>query len=253
MRLPRQQRRLSPRDATLPSLLQHAALFVAVVGTVAVGSQFARPTHADAGAARPITALAASLDGRLPDGAPSATAEAVSPRTLRALTVETPLPATALTTFASPSPAGESAPIAAAAAPAQREPIVQPLSRLTATPTPEPVVHAAVIAVPPPSRYATLGEVNVALAQTPWPAELWPRVVAIAICEAGIDSDRDGRYDQVDTQAIGAGGRYIGALQIGADHRFSRPYDLHRLIDNLAAGYELWTSAGGSFAQWGCR
>ena len=94
---------------------------------------------------------------------------------------------------------------------------------------------------------------NVALAQTPWPSELWPRVVSLAICEAGIDSDRDGRYDMIDTQEIGAGGQYVGALQIGAGHAFSRPYDLQRLVDNLSAGYELWTSAGGSFAPWGCR
>lgn len=249
MRLPRQQRRLSPRHATFPSLLQHAALFVAVVGTVAVGSQFARPTHADAGAVRPSAPLGAALDGRLPDGAPATTTSA---RTLHALTTETPAPTTVFTALASAAP---TAPPTASTAttPAQREPIVPPLSRLTATPAPEPVVRAAVIALPPASRYATLGELNVALAQTPWPAELWPRVIAIATCEAGIDSDRDGRYDQIDTQASGAGGRYIGALQIGAAHTFSRPYDLHRLVDNLAAGYELWLSAGRSFAPWGCR
>lgn len=249
MRLPRQQRRLSPRNATFPSLLQHAALFVAVVGTIAVGSQFARPTHADAVAARPSAPLGASLDGRLPDGAPATTTSA---RTLHALTIEAPAPTSALAVLASAAPVAAPA-TSTTSAPAQREPVVPPLSRLTATPAPEPVVRAAVIALPPASRYATLGELNVALAQTPWPAELWPRVVAIAICEAGIDSDRDGRYDQIDTQASGAGGRYIGTLQIGATHTFSRPYDLHRLVDNLAAGYELWLSAGHSFAPWGCR
>ena len=94
---------------------------------------------------------------------------------------------------------------------------------------------------------------HVALAGTSWPAELWPRVVAIAFCESGIDSNRDGYYDMADTRASGAGGRYLGVLQIGATHRFSQPWDLFSLSGNLQAGYELWANAGGSFAPWGCR
>ena len=173
---------------------------------------------------------------------------------LFAVTVETPTTSTAAAAViaATPRTASTPPPPMAAAAP-QREVIVAPLSRITATPAPEPILRAAVVTAPPASRYATIGEMNVALAQTPWPADLWPRVVALAICEAGIDSDRDGHHDAVDTQAMGAGGRYVGALQIGAAHAFSRPYDLHQLVDNLAAGYELWASAGGSFAPWGCR
>ncbi|MFA7297808.1 MAG: hypothetical protein WC211_11600 [Dehalococcoidia bacterium] len=252
MRLARRQSRRSPRGATLPSSLRHAALLIAVVGTVAVGSQLARPAHANA-VARPANSAAALIDGRQPDGAPAVATEGFT-RTLFAVTVETPTASTAAAVLtATPLAASTPTPALAAGTPAQREVVVAPLSRITASPAPEPTVRAAVIAAPPASRYATIGEMNVALAQTPWPAELWPRVVALAMCEAGIDSDRDGRYDTVDTQASGAGGRYIGALQIGAGHTFSRAYDLHRLVDNLAAGHELWVSAGGSFAPWGCR
>ncbi len=260
MSLARQQSRRGPHSrqhraigATLPSSLRHAALLIAVIGTVAIGSQLARPGHADAGAPHPTASTATHIDGRQPDGAPAVATEGFT-RTLFAVTVETPTSSTAAATLAAtPRATSTPAPALGATAPAQREVVVAPLSRITAPPAPEPTVRAAVIAAPPASRYATIGELNVALAQTPWPAELWPRVVALAMCEAGIDSDRDGRYDTVDTQAMGAGGRYIGALQIGAAHAFSRAYDLHRLVDNLVAGYELWAGAGGSFAPWGCR
>lgn len=90
------------------------------------------------------------------------------------------------------------------------------------------------------------------LSRTPWPQETWGKVLSIAYCEAGIDSNRDGQYDLVDTQAIGAGGLYLGALQISREHRFKTAYNLLTLQDNLNAGYELWVAAGRSFGPWGC-
>lgn len=264
MRFPRRRLRRGPHlVATLPSSLRHAALLVAVVGTVTLASPLVSPSHADATteAVPSIAArvdLAAHLDGRLPDGAPSSHADAtVTPvRTLLALTAATPAATTTaapMRTVAVETPMPTA--VAFLAIPALQETVVPTLTRLTATPTPapQPIVKAAVAPPPVPSRYATIGELNVALAQTPWPAELWPSVVAVALCESGVDRDRDGRYDAVDTQASGAGGRYIGALQIGAAHRFNQPYDLHSLVGNLAAGYELWAGAGGSFAPWGCH
>jgi hypothetical protein len=113
---------------------------------------------------------------------------------------------------------------------------------------PTPLAVAAVAA----TRYVGLGDLSAGLSQTPWPKELWPRVTSIALCESGIDTNHDGRYDQVDTRASGAGGRYIGVLQIGVDHIFSKPYDLRSLVGNLSAGYELWLDAGRSFSPWGC-
>src|SRR5439155_3349516 len=92
-----------------------------------------------------------------------------------------------------------------------------------------------------------------ALALTPWPAQQWPKLISIAMCESGVDLDKDGAYDAVDILARGAGGRYIGVLQIGASHVFSQLYDLNTLAGNLNAGYELWVGAGGSFSPWGCR
>ena len=250
--------------ATLPSSLRHAALIVAVVGTAVLASPLVSPSHADATTEIGIAArgeFAAHLDGRMPDGAPAARVEAsATGRTVLGLTASTSAPTaipTATAVSASTIERATPAPtvVAFLAAPARQETAVPTLTRLTATPTqaPEPVVKAAVAAPPPPSRYATIGEVNVALAQTAWPAEVWPTVVAIALCEAGVDRDRDGRYDAVDTQASGAGGRYIGALQIGAAHGFSQAYDLRSLVGNLAAGYELWAEAGRSFAPWGCH
>jgi hypothetical protein len=98
----------------------------------------------------------------------------------------------------------------------------------------------------------TIPEVTAALARTPWPQDTWARVISIGLCESGQDSDRDGRYDRMDTQAQGAGGLYLGVLQISREHRFRTPYNLLTLSDNLNAGYELWVAAGRSFSPWGC-
>jgi len=209
--------------------------------------------------------VTSSLDGRLPDGAPSVVADSgVLTVTTSVVTVATPAANVTTLNPSTPAPkavvaAAPSAPVATAA-PAvtklepARETAVPGLTRITATPTPapEPVVRAAA-AVPVASRYASLGDLNAALAQTPWPAALWPSVTSIALCEAGLDTDRDGRYDTVDTQASGAGGRYIGVMQIGVDHVFAKAYDLRSLVGNLSAAYELWSAAGGSFGPWGCR
>ena len=115
-------------------------------------------------------------------------------------------------------------------------------------------VPVPVVAVPPAdaSRFVSTSDLTAALARTPWPQETWGKVVSIALCESGQDSDRDGRYDRVDTQALGAGGLYLGVLQISREHRFETPYNLLTLMDNLNAGYELWVAAGRSFAPWGC-
>ncbi len=260
--------------AALARPLRHIALLVAVLGTVFVTVRFGpsvHAAHAQSEFAANLDAMHAgnsatnSLDGRLPDGAPSVVADAgVLTVVSSAATVATPTANVATSTPATPAPkavvtTAPSTPVATAAAavvkpePA-RETALPALSRITATPTPapEPVVRAAA-AVPVASRYASLGEMNTALGQTPWPAALWPSVTSIALCEAGLDTDRDGRYDTVDTQASGAGGRYIGVMQIGVDHSFSKSYDLRSLVGNLSAAYELWSAAGGSFGPWGCR
>jgi hypothetical protein len=196
--------------------------------------------------------VAENLDGRLPDGAPdvpsnafaaSATADfflalsvVESATATPAAPVATPTPAPATLVAVAAVAVAAEAPTAAAIRPPRIEPTVQPAA-----------------AAPTTARYASRPDIEAALAQTPWPAELWPRIIAIAMCESGVDTNRDGYYDVVDTYARGAGGRYIGVLQIGADHRFSRAYDLTVLLDNLNAGYELWAAAGGSFGPWGCR
>ena len=117
MRLAPQQPRRGPRGATLPSSLRHAALLVAVVGTVAVGAQVTRTAHADAVTSR-VSAAAAVLDGRQPDGAPAFASEGLT-RTLFAVTVETPAPTTAAATLVAtpratstvPAPLAASAPV----------------------------------------------------------------------------------------------------------------------------------------------
>jgi hypothetical protein len=82
---------------------------------------------------------------------------------------------------------------------------------------------------------------------------VWSEVIRIAQCESGGDTDRDGYKDVVDTQARGAGGLYVGVMQVDRTHRFSVTYDLDTLEGNLHAAHELWVRAGGSFRPWGCR
>jgi hypothetical protein len=230
---------------------------------------------------------AAVLDGRLPDGAPAASsllapiAEAIdSPIELSMSapgTPEQPLPddareeppgaqehdaaealAVDTTAAVADAPAIE-APQDSTGAPAPEptpEPPATPEPTPPAAPTPEPTPEPApppTVQPAPASTLVTAEEIHAALAVTGWPQELWPVVVRIAFCESGVDRDRDGSYDAANTQASGAGGRYIGVMQIGRDHRFSEPYDLWSLHGNLAAAYELYVRAGHSFSPWGCR
>jgi hypothetical protein len=143
---------------------------------------------------------------------------------------------------ADPTPAEDTPPTAPSETPVAAPP-----------PTPVPATVEAPVAPAPSSRYVTVAELEAALAETPWPAELWSQVVRIAQCESGSDTNRDGYKDIVDTQAQGAGGLYIGVMQVGRDHRFSVAYDLYSLRGNLLAAHELWARAGQSFSPWGCK
>jgi hypothetical protein len=136
--------------------------------------------------------------------------------------------------------------------PGEVKPSEAPVSAL---PELQPAVDPRPAPTPAParSRYATIAELEAALAGTPWPANVWPDVIRIAQCESGVDTDRDGHKDTVDTQARGAGGLYIGVMQIDRNHRFSVAYDLDTLEGNLRAAYELYVRAGESFAPWGCH
>ncbi|MSQ35795.1 MAG: hypothetical protein EXR63_01445 [Dehalococcoidia bacterium] len=121
--------------------------------------------------------------------------------------------------------------------------------QVTAPATAAPAVAAA----PVDARHATLADLEAALAWSRWPAELWPRVISVAGCESGTDTNRDGYKDAFDTHAIGSGGTTYGVMQVHRGHRFPVPLDLFALDDNLEAAYIVWERAGGSFAPWGCR
>lgn len=234
---------------------------------------------ADAAGRPPAVALAAATapeplvsrvrDGRLPDDSalatvlmaadPALTSEPVTLAVMSALAPAAPGPLALVPAAAAPVPARTVAPAApepaAAAAPVVPAADAPPVVRAAVAPVAPAATAPALAQTAPPAagaRFATQAEVAAALARSPWPEETWPRVIAIAFCESGVDSDHDGRYDVVDTQALGAGGLYIGALQISREHRFPAPYDLYALADNLAAGYELWLRAGRSFVPWGC-
>ena len=264
MRFPASRSRLRPRPpVTRGSPVPHAALLLAVLTVVALVPTN-RPDRTQI-SPRPAPAIVAALDGRAHDGAPK-----MSPKTdarpehdlfLRLsveipATIETP-PAGAVTPAVHAATPGQEPAMDQAAVPQQAAPAPSIASNTVATSqpapkTPEPPVRAAAIA-PSAPRYATGAEVKAALAKTSWPEALWPQVMRIAYCESGIDSDRDGLYDLIDTLASGANGRYIGVMQIASAHRFSAGYDLRDMRDNFQAAYELWSIVGGSFAPWGCR
>ena len=176
-----------------------------------------------------------------------ATGEPIVPPVIEA----TPAPPAAPTPAPRPAPTAAPPPPTPPPTPAPTAAPPTPTPPPAATPTPTP----AVVSTPPTptgGRFATPAEVVAALSRTPWPQDTWGRVIAITLCESGVDSDRDGQYDRVDTQALGAGGLYLGALQINREHRFRTTYNLLTLADNLNAGYELWLGAGRSFVPWGC-
>lgn len=193
------------------------------------------------------------IDGRLQYvGAPSYTIHAngaSESMSTFAVQLDTPAAQSALASMLAKPTATSAAKGAAFSNPAATPAVMTAVIAMPAPPlTPEPAVRPAAAGA-----YASQSEVEATLATTAWPRELWPTVLAIAYCESGIDSDRDGHYDSVDTLASGAGGLYIGVMQIDVKHHFSSQYDLRALRDNLAAGHELWVRAGHSFAPWGCH
>lgn len=196
------------------------------------------------------TAIAETLAAVGPE--PPAQDEGTAPPAEVATPTRTPSPAPT----PSPTPASTASPTPAPPPPTAAPtptvvptpPPATPSPTPTVAPTPVPTAVAAIAT----GRFVTIPEVTAALASTPWPQETWQRVISIGLCESGQDSDRDGRYDRMDTQALGAGGLYLGVLQISREHRFRTPYNLLTLSDNLNAGYELWVAAGRSFAPWGC-
>lgn len=129
-----------------------------------------------------------AAQGGAPDttAVPAATAGAVA---------ATSLPATAppLTTARS----AERAPAVAATAPPTGT-----AAAIAAVPAP---AAAPAAAAPAGGRYATLANLESALARSSWPVELWPRIISIAGCESGSDTNRDGYKDTFDNQAVGSG------------------------------------------------
>ena len=122
-----------------------------------------------------------------------------------------------------------------------------------ATPATAATRTATAAAAPPASAFVGESALREAIAATGWPPATWDRLVLIAFCESGVDTDRDGRYDSVNPSAVGGGGLYIGMLQISASANPAvAHYNLYDLYGNLQAGYNIWLSAGGSFAPWGC-
>lgn len=258
---PRPLAHQSSQRVALTARLRHVAL----LGTMTLGlltaylvSRVASPESAlaaferfPATPAQAVTAYAPAaatvLDGRLPPHQPDSgsgsgeillattqltdTAPSAAPRSAEAMASAVIVPMT--------EPVRATPVAAAAASQATPSPVVAPAA-LT------PVTVTA-------NRYATRADLLQALARTQWDPTLWNTVINIAFCESGVDTDRDGIRDVVDTRASGAGGTYLGVLQIGRSHHFSVPYDLRSLVGNLAAGHELWIDTGRSFAPWGCR
>ena len=260
--------------------LRHLAL----IGAVAVGLVFAHTASGDAkpelarAAARSLPATPAqsvtALDGRLSPLQSDSPRGLILLETQQAIQLEARLLVTAT---AQPARLASSAPSTQSSVPAASVPTSTPTpstparadtavaitavdatAAIVAARATEPAVArpvAAAVAAPTAAnqRYASRADVITALARTRWAPEHWGTVVAIAFCESGMDTNRDGVSDVVDTQASGASGAYVGVLQIAPDHRFSAPYDLRTLAGNLDAGYELWLDNGRSFAPWGCR
>lgn len=238
---------LAAHLATVAAMPQSALAAFEQFPATPAQSVTAEAIHARAARAASITAL----DGRAPLPEPSATRESGLHKTLLATTViETPrstdAAASAVVETAPPAPPSVRAEAAAPiASPAPKQPTV--VAARVAEPTPVETPLAA------PNRYATRADLIEALGRTRWDPAQWATVISIAFCEAGADTNRDGIPDVVDTRASGAGGLYLGVMQIGQAHRFSAPYDLRSLVGNLSAGYELWLDSGRSFAPWGCR
>lgn len=94
-----------------------------------------------------------------------------------------------------------------------------------------------------PAPLPSLTPIELALARSPWPPELWPAVVEIARCES-----------QHDKRAVGDQGRSLGLMQV---HISAHP-DLaasHNLLDedgNLDAAWVIYVRAGYSFRPWSC-
>lgn len=264
-----------------PTALQHAALLLVITAGVSAAWLVARDEPMREPAANAalhipggfgVTSLASDAAAAPPQatgafvaGLPIELAAASEVRSAFSLAVEAaafrvtdgivqqPTAAAAATAEAvAAAPLPSTAPSVAAAARATATPLAEPtpaVVQVTAPATAAPAVAAA----PAAARHATLADLEAALARSRWPAELWPRVISVAGCESGTDTNRDGYKDIFDTHAIGSGGTTYGVMQVHRGHRFAVPLDLFALDDNLEAAYIVWERAGGSFAPWGCR
>ncbi len=112
----------------------------------------------------------------------------------------------------------------------------------TRTVTPAPAVTATLedasegVATAAPQAYtSSMPSLQAALAESPWPPELWPTVERIVMCESSGNP-----------AAHGPGG-YVGLMQVSPSLHGAVPPDA---VSQLAQGYEVYLKQG--WGAWGC-
>lgn len=119
------------------------------------------------------------------------------------------------------------------------------LAALAVTPTPPARTILTVTAasrsyITPPPDTSSLTD---ALAASPWPAELWSKVTAIAMCESKLNAN-----------AVGDNGRALGLMQVRSDYHGEKlkKHDPFTYEGSLALAYEIYVEARYSFSPWTC-